>query len=424
MRSLTRVSRYTARFHLPAAGLEGVVAGIFSLNDIVLRKTFGAGPGLITLLVMVPPVSQLLSVVWGNLMEGREKRGFILRFGLVGRLALLTVALAVTPMEFVVPVAFSITMSSALIPALNAMYQTNYTSPERGRVFGLVMSVTALATIAGSIGAGAWLDHDDRAYRFLYPLAGLFGALSAVIFYRIRARRSQFIERARRHAAAIPAGRFEIMKLGGDWLGDVQRGLRDPWSGIRDTFREDPSFFRFEIAFMIYGVGFMMLQPVIPIFLVDDIRVQYSEVATARGLIFWGIISVLSPFFGWLLDRTNVMRVGVIGFAILAVYPLWMAASRSVSSVYGAFALYGLAMSAVNIAWTMGPIFFAGRRDAARYMGVHVMMVGIRGLVGNPLGLGLMTLVGSRGTFLVSGLFFAAAAVIMAGLERRHGRAA
>jgi hypothetical protein len=86
--------------------------------------------------------------------------------------------------------------------------------------------------------------------------------------------------------------------------------------------------------------------------------------------------------------------------------------------VYVAFALYGLAMAGVNIGWTMGPIYFAGSRDAARYMGVHVTMVGIRGLVGNPVGLLLLETVGSRGAFLVAGGCFAAAAVLAWRLDR------
>ena len=175
---------------------------------------------------------------------------------------------------------------------------------------------------------------------------------------------------------------------------------------------------------MVYGLAYMIVQPVIPIFLVDEIRVQYAQAAIARGLIFWGIIAFASPAFGRLLDRWNAVRISWIGFATLAFFPLALAASRTVFGAYAAFGIYGFAMSAVSIAWTMGPILFAKERDAAAYMGVHVTMVGIRGLVGNPLGLLLLETVGSRAAFCVASALFAAAAVLMFRLDRGVASAA
>jgi MFS family permease len=418
-RPLSRISRYTARYHMPAAALEGLVAGVFTMNDIVLRKTFGASALLITLVVMAPPVSQLLAIVWGNIMEGRKKRPFILGFGGAGRLALLAVAFASSAVAFSIPVIFSIAMAVAIIPALNALYQTNYPNVERGRVFGWIMSVTAITTIAASMTAGAILDVNHQAYRVIYPVCGVLGFLAAYFYYRIRARRAALRARVERRARAKGRLAQAVSFFQIDWLDDVQRALRNPLQGARMIYSSDPNFLRFEIAFMIYGLAFMVMQPVIPIFLVDEIQVQYSEAGFARGVIFWGAISVLSPFVGRLLDRWNAVRLSVYGFVILAFFPIAMALARSVPAVYASFAIYGVGMSAVNIAWTMGPILFAGNKDAAAYMGVHVTMVGIRGLVGNPVGLLLLQTIGSRATFLVASGLFVLATIVMARLDRR-----
>lgn len=407
---LSRVSRYTARFHLPAAFFDGLVAGTFTLNDIVLRKTFGASALLITLMVMAQPVSQLLAIVWGRLMHGRSKRPFILAFGGFGRVLLLLVALASTATAFSVPVVLSIALAIAIIPALNALYQSNYPDNERGRVFGNVLAVTALATIASSMAAGWAMDHDREAYRIIYPLTGLVGLVGIWLYWRIRPRPAK-----RPGGTVVRGGEISPSEFF-DALADA---VRNPFRGAKSLYTADPNFLRFEVGYMLYGLGFMMLQPVIPLYLVDEIHVQYSEAATARGLIFWGMMALVSPVFGRLLDRWNAVRLSILGFAVLAVFPLLMAASHSLPGVYAAFALFGFAMSPVNIAWTMGPILFAGRKDAATYMGVHVTMVGIRGLIGNPVGLVLFKTVGPRPTFLVATLFFLAAMVVMIRLNRR-----
>jgi len=388
------------------------------------------------LMVMAQPVSQLLAIVWGSLMEGRRKNGFILWLGGGGRLLLLPVALAGTAIAFSIPVIASIAMATAIIPALNALYQSNYTDVERGRVYGWVLSVTAAATILGAMGAGALMDVHPSAVRVIYPVAGILGGVSAFLYFRIRARggvargaeaRGEVARDATAHGALATAAGATIApspsaplvaRAAPEWRGDLLRAVRNPFRGSIEIFRADPSFFRFEMAYMVYGLAYMIVQPVIPIFLVDEIRVQYSQAAIARGLIFWGLISLASPAFGRVLDRWNAVRVSLIGFAVLALFPLALAASRSVPGVYAAFGIYGLAMSAVSIAWTMGPILFAKERDAATYMGVHVTMVGIRGLVGNPLGLVLLQTVGSRAAFFVASGLFVAAAVMMLRLDR------
>lgn len=407
---LSRVSRYTARFHLPAAAFDGLVAGAFTLSDVVLRKTFGASAILITMMVMAQPVSQLLAIVWGRLMHGRSKRPFILGFGGIGRLLLLLVAFATTAMSFAVPIVLSIALAVAIIPALNSLYQSNYPNSERGRVFGQVLSMTAATTIISSMMAGWWMDRDPGAYRIIYPLAGVVGLASIYLYWRIRPRGG-----SSSGSLAEPDDDLSAS----DWFEAFYDALRHPFRGAKTIFTTDPNFLRFEIGYMLYGLGFMMLQPVLPLFLVDEIKVQYSEAATARGLIFWGMMALVSPVFGRLLDRWNAVRLSIFGFAFLIFVPLLLAMSHSLAGVYTAFAVFGFAMSPINIAWTMGPILFAGRRDAATYMGVHVTMVGIRGLIGNPMGLVLFKSFGSRTTFLVASLFFVLATLVMIRLSRR-----
>ena len=253
---LSRVSRYTARFHLPAAAFDGLVAGAFTLSDVVLRKTFGASALLITLMVMAQPVSQLLAIVWGRLMHGRSKRPFILGFGGIGRLSLILVAFAGTAVTFAVPIVVSIALAVAIIPALNALYQSNYPNSERGRVFGQVLSMTAVATIASSMAAGWWMDHDAGAYRIIYPLTGIIGLAGIYLYWRIRPR------------AGLPADDSSDQKedlSASDWFEAVYDAVRHPFRGAKTIFTTDPNFLRFEIGYMLYGLGFMMLQPVLPL---------------------------------------------------------------------------------------------------------------------------------------------------------------
>ena len=82
-------------------------------------------------------------------------------------------------------------------------------------------------------------------------------------------------------------------------------------------------------------------------------------------------------------------------------------------------ALFGVGWAGVNIAWSLGPINYAPAGVGARYMGVHVALVGIRALIGHPLGAWVASRTGSsRPTFAMAACFFAAATVLMMRAEK------
>ena len=156
----------------------------------------------------------------------------------------------------------------------------------------------------------------------------------------------------------------------------MRRSLRSPFAGSVTILRRDRGFRRYETAYMSYGLAFMMLQPVIPIFLVERLHVDYAQASNARGLIFYSMVFVFSPIFGRLLDRSDPVKLSIFAFLLLSLFPIALMFATSVRAVYGAFVVYGIAMAAVNIGWTMGPIYFAGKHDSAAYMGAHVALVG------------------------------------------------
>jgi predicted MFS family arabinose efflux permease len=400
----TRVGRYTQRAHLRAAFLEGIVQGVLALNEFVAKKTLGASDLVITALVMAQPISWFFSSYWSNFLVGREKRSTFLLFGLLGRLSLFLVLAVHGGIAFAAVIVFATLMFGSITPAQNSLFQTNYDVRERGRAFGLSTSWQSIATIGAAVVAGRLYDNDPRMYRWTYTVAAIAGFASCWLFYRIRFRR--------RHRSSAPA-------FGPGLAREMTRRLRSPFAGSFTILREDRDFRRFETAYMGYGLAFMMLQPVIPIFLVESLHVDYSQASNARGLVFYFMMVLFSPIFGWMLDRSGPVKLSTLAFLLLAFFPLTLTIADSVSVVYLAFCVYGIAMAAVNVGWTMGPIHFAGTRDSASYMGAHVALVGLRGLIGGPIGILLFRLTGTaRATFLGSAALFLIASLLMGSLGR------
>ncbi len=405
----TRVGRYTQRSHFRAAALEGMVRGVISLNEFVAKKTLGAQDAVITALTMAEAISLFFSSYWSNFLVGREKRSTFLVFGILGRLSLLLLLFVPGEVGFAAVIVFATLMIGAIIPAQNSLYQANYALPERGRVFGLAAAIQAAVTIAAALAAGHAYDAYPGGYRWMYAAAGIFGFGSCWTFYRIRFRNRGGMR------GSSPA-------LGPGFAREVGRSLRSPFAGSIAILRRDPGFRRYETAYMSYGMGFMMLQPVIPVFLVEQLHVDYSQASTAKGLIFFGMMALFSPVFGRLLDRSDPVKLSLFAFLLLALFPIGLMLCESVRSVYLVFVVYGIAMAAVNVGWTMGPIYFAGQSDSAGYMGAHVALVGVRGLVGGPLGMLLYRLFGTpNATFACASALFLAGGLLLVSLERAPG---
>jgi hypothetical protein len=86
---------------------------------------------------------------------------------------------------------------------------------------------------------------------------------------------------------------------------------------------------------------------------------------------------------------------------------------------YLAFGVYSLGMSGINVTWNIGSIAFAPHGQGGYYQGIHVAMVGIRGLIGPAIGFSVLHFMGFREVFALSALIFLTAAASSV-LQGRH----
>lgn len=248
--------------------------------------------------------------------------------------------------------------------------------------------------------AGRLLDIHEDSFRLILMVTGIVGFASAAVLAMIRVQ-EPLVARIRQPL---------------NW----KQTLVEPITGTFRLLKENKAFAAFERSFSIYGMGFIMMQPIIPIYLVDKLQLTYTANFLAKGIVSQLGMLLLSPLIGKLHDKMHPFRFMAAAFGLLMVFPLLFVVSSLVSGetllpvviVFMAYLIFGIAMAGVNITWNMGSIYFAGDADASIYQSVHVTMTGIRGLIAPVLGFVILKVFSLTMVFVVAAGFFFAASMV------------
>lgn len=400
-KNLNPLERQTARLLLWSALFNGLVMSLNQTQDIIARKALQATALQLTIMAMVWPVSNFMSIWWGRLFERscHKSRYFIL-VGVFGRLTLIYGLWLSGMNEFMLLLALMFSFNALLIPAQNSIYQRNIEPKRRSKVYGYTISLGMLVSVSFTFLAGRWLDLNENSFRWILAITAVAGFIASLLLSLIR------IREVEKNGICLPL----------NWI-DV---VRDPIRRSLSLLKENKPFASFERSFSIYGMGFIMVQPVLPIFLVDMLKLSYTGNFIAKGIISQIPLLLLSPYLGKWHDKLHPFRFIGVFFGLLALFPLIIILSAAtlkwhllaVGLVYLAYVLFGLAMAGVNIAWNMGSIFFAGSEDASMYQSVHVTMTGIRGVIAPLLGLLLYRTAGLISVFAVASAFLITASYL------------
>jgi len=403
LRSLSPIERKTAGILLMAALFNGLVQSLSQTQDIIARKALFAQDWQLMLMTMIWPISNFFSIWWGRFYEKScHKSRYFLFAGVFGRLSLVYAIWLTTMNEYLVLLALLFSANSILIPAQNSIYQKNIHHSRRAKVYGYTISLGMIVSVAVTFVAGRILDLHEEHFRWILVLTGLAGFISSVLLSTIKLQ-EPLVE--------VPCVKAKI-KLKDLALDPIRRTLA--------LMKTNKAFAAFERDFSIYGMGFIMMQPIIPIYMVDKLQLSYTNNFLAKGILSQMGLLILSPVIGKLHDRMHPFRFIAVSFALLMVFPLLFVLSSlwagesvlAVVIVFIAYTIFGIAMAGVNLSWNMSSIFFAGKEDASMYQSVHVTLTGIRGLIAPVLGFSLLKIIGINSVFIVAAGFLGTASLM------------
>ncbi|MBC8104435.1 MAG: MFS transporter [Cytophagales bacterium] len=374
--SIPRAARQSLRWDFLAGACSGAYMGLaFPFFTRIARGDLHASETAIALLAAAPFLGNLCSPLWARQMEGRSKMPFVQGAWITARSLLLLTPLAFAAWPFIAIVGGLQFVGTIAAPAYTSLMRDIYPDRARGRLMGYVRVVAQILTFLATLTAGRLLDH-GVSYRFLFPVAGLFGIAAALAFRQVRALAP----------SALPVG---------EKLSTRQFAL-DTLTILRDN--EPYRWFAFSV--FTYGFGNLLVTPLYGLYQVDVLHISNTQIANlANFASLWSIVGFV--FWGWLMDRIGAPRTVLFSIVCIASIALVYFSTHAVNGLFFASALSGFGFAGIELSYLAAILAYAETGRAAQYQSLHSLLLGVRGILAPLVGIPLMKALGYQNAFLI-----------------------
>jgi MFS family permease len=174
----------------------------------------------------------------------------------------------------------------------------------------------------------------------------------------------------------------------------VDQPSLNPLSVVR-VLQNDPHYRRFMATMFIFGLGNLMIDAPLAIILQEQFHLGYWPSILITSSLSDIMMLVAIPMWARLLNRWHIVQFRAIhawSYVLAAMLSLIACVTHQVWLMFVMAVIKGLADAGGALAWNLGHHDFAKDHNASQYMGVHVTLQGIRGLMAPFLGVGIYQL--------------------------------
>jgi hypothetical protein len=358
---------------LLAAMLGAVEGGVVS---VIAKNAFaGAVPEqwlnlAVAVLTGAPAFANVTSFFFSALSQGRHKIRMLVALQAAAACAVALVALAPERsglgLVLLIIAALGARISWAGVVTLRStVWRANYARNARANMAGKIVIFQAIMLAGMGFAIGLAMRADERAYHVIYPIAAAAGFLGAALYSRMRMRGHQAMIRAERRAVT---GRFASLHPGQFWR----------------ILVGDGDFRAYLTCMMMLGFGNQMVNAPLVIMLRDTFGYGYLAGILITSTIPILLMPVSIPLWSQMLDRTHIVIFRSLHswlFVITIALVLAGSTARIPELLWVAAVIKGIAFGGGVLGWNLGTHDFATDANASQYMGLHVTLTGVRGML-------------------------------------------
>jgi len=364
-------------------GLLAVTLGVLEggLLGVIVKSGFAdvASVATVNLAVAIvtgaPALANVASLWFAKIAQGRHKSRWVASLmALTACSALLLAFMPVSAFGLIGLASIMVIgrLSFAGVVTLRAaIWRANFPRHVRASITGRIAVIYSIimALTAGLVGLA--MQWQEASWRWLFPAAGLFGLIAAWRYRRFS---------VRGHGRLL---RQEIAE-GSDG------GLRI--ADVVEVFKSDLWYRRYMMTMFVFGSGNLMVIALLVVILTEQLGMSQLKQVLITTTIPLLAVSLLTPIWAKRLDQVHIldyrawhswmfvitMLLFMLGAIVRAEWLFWL----------GAIAM-GAAFAGGKLGWNLGHNDFASDSQSTLYMGIHVSLTGVRGLIAPLIGVGI-----------------------------------
>ncbi len=421
VKGLTLNERKTFFLHLSYSFFEGIILGVFTLNEFVFITTMMGSDVLMSYLFAFS-MGVFVFLIFFNefLRRSHNKRRLLRVTALLSRLPMFVILFFPQFSDpYVNQIGYHLVflgcfliyyMGTVIIyPTINLLLKNAYRHDHFGKLYAWSTSLNKLVMLISGIAYGALLDATPFIYVYAYPAVAVMGILGisllSLIPYKL---------------LATPVIKRTFFQSIGD---SIHRML--------DILRSNKPYLHFEIGFILYGFAFMTTYGVIQIYFDEVLHLNKTSVAFYRN-IYYVITILLLPLFGKLIGKIDPRKFATITFGSMLMFLLFLTLTEYVKGSFVVFNItvyymmipyilfHALFAATMGILWNIGSAYFCKNEDAGDYQSVHLSLTGVRAWIAPLAGIYIYHYAGFTFTFSLAMAFLLAGIIYMLSSYRRH----
>jgi len=252
-----------------------------------------------------------------------------------------------------------------------AIWRANFPRHVRATITGQIAVTYSIVMAVTAAGIGVAMELNDQAWRVLFPITTLLGLAAAWRYRRFTVR-----------------GHGRLLREEADAQGPGRIRLRDSLH----ILQQDRWYRHYMATMFLFGSGNLMVIALLVVILTEQLGVSRLAQVLITTTIPLIAVAILTPIWARRLDQVHIldyrarhswsfvlaMGMFVPGAILGQVWLFWL----------GALAL-GAAFAGGKLGWNLGHHDFASDSRSTLYMGIHVSLTGVRGLLAPLAGVGL-----------------------------------
>jgi MFS family permease len=354
--------------------VEGATVAVFvkqAYSGVLALSTVNYAVSLVT---GAAALANIVSFVWANLAHGRARVGLLV--GLQAAFACAVGLIAFAPQAggglalTIIAVILARILWSGVLTVRSAIWTANYPRHVMAQMTGRIVVYSEVGMAAVALATGWVLDRRPDLARWLYLMAAVAGLIAAWRYRFVRVRR-EYRLLAAEAGEGLTASAFSL-------------------SMVREILRADPTYRRYMYCMSLYGSGNLMVNGQMVVLFTDRLHMASTLqiwLLTALPLL---LMPIFLPWWARMFDQGHVIeyRARQCWWLVVAVLLMSIAViSRQQWLLWPGSVAMGLSLAGSNLGWNLGHNDFATLGRAQHYMGVHVTLTGVRGLIAPTAGM-------------------------------------